>query len=97
MRDWLRLANEAADDGNVIAVLAFLEAEKVDSRLDHELEIAELQRRIEQAEDWKELCESHRDAHGGEGHDPICLSSATRLCESPAMVTQPLPERIQGG
>ena len=84
MRDWLRLANEAADEGNVIAVLAFLEAEKVNSRLDHELEIAELRRRIEEAQDWQELCQSHRDAHG-EDHDPICLSSATRLCESPFM------------
>ena len=85
MRDWLRLANEAADEGNVIAVLCFLEAEKVNSRLDHELGIAERRRRIEEAQDWQELCQSHRDAHGGEGHDPICLSSATRLCESPSM------------
>ncbi len=97
MTDWLRLANEAADSGNVIAVLDFLEAEKVNSRLDHELEITELRRRIEQAEDWKELCESHRDARGGDSHDPICLSSDRRLCESSPMVTQPLPERSPGG
>lgn len=97
MRDWLGLANEAADCGNVIAVLCFLEAEKANSRLDHELEIAELRRRIEDAEEWKELCESHRDAHGGESHDPFCLSSDTRLCESPRMVIQPLPERLSGG
>lgn len=84
MRDWLRLANEAADCGNVIAVICFLEAEMVNSRLDHELEIAELRRRIDEAQDWKELCESHRDAHG-EDHDPFCLSSSTRLCESPSM------------
>ena len=84
MRDWLRLANEAADEGNVIAVLAFLEAEKVNSRLDHELEIAELRRRIEEAQDWQELCQSHRDAHG-EDHHPFCWSSSTRLCESKFM------------
>ena len=84
MRDWLRLANEAADEGNVIAVLAFLEAEKVNSRLDHELEIAELRRRIEEAQDWQELCQSHRDAHG-EDHDPFCWSSDGRLCESTSM------------
>ena len=47
MRDWLRLADEAADDGNVIAVICFLEAEKVNSRLDHELEIADLRRQKE--------------------------------------------------
>ncbi len=99
MRDWLRLANEAADEGNVIAVLCFLEAEKVNSRLDHKLETAELRRRIEEAQDWQELCQSHRKAHGGVGHDPICLSSATRLCESPPMsnVLQSVARRLFGG
>lgn len=97
MSDWLRLANEAADRGNVVAVLCFLEAEKENARLDHELEIAELRRRIDQAQDWQELCQSHRDAHGEGGHDPFCLSSDSRLCESPPMVTQPLPKRRSGG
>lgn len=97
MRDWLRLANEAADCGNMLAVICFLEAEKVNSRLDHELEMTELRRRIDQAKEWQELCQSHRDAHDGDGHDPFCLSSDTRLCESPRMVTQPLAPRHPGG
>ena len=93
MRDWLRLADEAADDGNVIAVICFLEAEKVNSRLDHELE-----RRQKEANSEEDgLCTDCIISCGEVCQHAIPLSSDSRLCESPPMVTQPLPERRLGG
>lgn len=97
MRDWLRLAREAADLGEAISAICLLEAERETERLNHEWEVAEFRRRFEDAEEWKKVCQGHRDAHDGEGHDPFCLQSAARLCESPPMVSQPLPERRPGG
>ena len=97
MRDWLKLAAEAADKDDAIAAICFLEAERENSRLDHEWQIAEFRRSIQDAQEWKQICESHRAAHAGEAHDPFCLSSDTRLCESSRMVTQPLGPRHPGG
>ena len=97
MRDWLRLANEAADCGNVIAALCFLEAEKENARMDHELEIADFRRQKEASREEDGSCTDCTISCGEVCQYAIPLSSDARLCESPTMVTQPLPERRPGG
>ena len=97
MRDWRRRAREVRDHGEAISAICLLEAQRETARLNDEWETAERRRRIEDANEWKALCQAHRDVHRGDDHDPFCLSSDTRLCESQPMVIQPLPERPPGG